>query len=171
MLNNSSTRIFIIDDDKIMSTVLKKEIEKTFEGAYMVVSTFDSGEQLEAYLGQMPDIAIVDYHLNSENKDAMNGLKIVEMIKKQSHATEVIMCSSEDRAEIAVKAMKAGAHDYILKNGLMFRKVNSAIFQCLRLKKLKGDLKAKAAKNNALFISLMLTLGTAAAVEVFRYLA
>lgn len=149
MIRNSPARIFIIDDDKMLSMVIRKEIEKTFEGGYVVVSTFESGEQSDIFLDQKPDIAIIDLQLNSVNKDAMNGLKIMEMIKKQSPDTEVIMCSSEDRADMAVKAMRAGAHDYIVKNELMLRKVNSSIFQCLRIRKLKSGLNDQAITDNA----------------------
>lgn len=144
MLNNSPTRIFIIDDDKMLSLVLKKEIEKAFEGGYITVSTFGSGEHADIYLSQKPDIAIVDFNLNSENKHAMNGLEIIEMIKERSPATEVIMCSSEEREEVPVQAMKAGARDYVLKNEQMFRKVSSAILQCLKVKKAEKEIEGSA---------------------------
>lgn len=159
--------IFVIDDDKMLTMALKNDIEKTFAQYHAVVSTFEAGEQIDSFANSRPDVVIVDYHLNSKYKDAMNGVKVIDMIRKESPDTEVIMFTSEEHAEIAVKALHHGAHDYIVKNDFMFRKLNMSVMQCIKLKQLKADVKSQKIKTNILAISLTLMAGALIALQIW----
>ncbi|MES2132288.1 MAG: response regulator [Bacteroidota bacterium] len=159
--------IFVIDDDKMLTMALKNDIEKTFAQYNAVVSTFEAGEQTSMFIKNGPDIAIVDYHLNSKNKDAMDGVRIIDMIKKESPDTEVIMFTSEEHAEIAVKALHHGAHDYVVKNDFMFRKLNMSVMQCIKLKQLKADIRSQKIKTSVLAVSLVLMAGALIALQIW----
>lgn len=155
MATNSQISIFIVDDDKMLGKALKNEIEKTFPKFNPVITTFESGEECQKAMGSKPNLAIVDYHLDSKIKNAMDGVKTIDMIKKNSPNTEVIMFTSEEKADIAVKAMHHGAHDYIVKNEFMFRKLNMSILQCLKLKELKTEV---SKSKNRVFILLFIVV-------------
>ncbi len=139
MAANNQINIFIVDDDKMLAKALKNEIEKTFPKLNPFISTFESGEECQKAIASKPDLVIVDFHMDSKVKNAMDGVKTIDMIKKHSPNTEVIMFTSVEKAETAVKAMQHGAHDYIVKNEHMFHKLNMSILQCLKLKDLKSE--------------------------------
>ena len=140
MKSNTITSIFIIDDDKLLTRTMKNELEQNFGKFNVEITTFESGEAVDVTKNNQPDVAIIDFHLNSENKTAMNGVKIIDMFRKKSPDTEIIMFTGEDNATIAVTAMHHGAHDYVVKDDSMFSKLNMAIYQCLKLKELKQEL-------------------------------
>jgi len=133
--------IFIVDDDKILSTVLKNEIRRNFPQENMMIYTFEAGELCESFIGNKPHIAIVDYHMNSRFKDAINGIEVIDLFKKESPDTNVILFTNEENIGLAVEAFEHGAHDYVVKNEFMFRRLNVALVQCLKLLKIKRDLK------------------------------
>lgn len=138
--------IFIIDDDKLLSHALRNEITNHFEDEKVLVSTFEAGELCEPFLKDKPDIAIVDYHLNSKFRDAKNGVEIIEMIKKHSPETEVILFTKDDNLGLAVEAFQNGANEYVVKNDYMFRRLNVAILQCLKYREIKLEQKWKKEK-------------------------
>jgi len=142
-MKSENINIFIIDDDKLLSHALKNEINNHFEDEKVTVRCFEAGELAEPFLKTKPDIAIVDYHLNSKFKDAKNGVEIIEMIKKQSASTEVILFTKDDNLSVAVEAFQNGANEYVVKNDYMFRRLNVAILQCLKYRELKLEMKWK----------------------------
>ena len=167
MASNNQISIFIVDDDKMLAKAIKNEIEKTFPKLSPVITTFETGEECEKAMSGRPDLAIVDYHLDSKKRDAMDGVKTIDMIKKLNKNTEVIMFTSEERAEIAVKAMHHGAHDYIVKNDLMFRKLTMAIFQCMKLRDLKSQVGKSRTNAIILLFLLVAVIGAVAAIQIW----
>ena len=167
MAPDNQISIFIVDDDKMLAKALKNEIEKTFPKLNPVISTFESGEECEKSIKTKPNLAIVDYHLDSKIKNAMNGVKTIDMIKKHSPDTEVIMFTSEEKADIAVKAMQHGAHDYIVKNEHMFRKLNMSLLQCLKLRDLKAEVSKSRTRVFILLFIVVAIIGAVASLQIW----
>jgi DNA-binding NarL/FixJ family response regulator len=167
MKNSNQVTIFIIDDDKLLTGVLKNELVKDFPQEDIVISVFEAGEQCELFLKEKPDIAIVDFHMNSKYRDAMNGIRIIDMIRTKSAGTEIIMFTREENAEVAMRALRHGAHDYIIKNDYMFQRLNVAMQQCIKLREIKRDLRIQ--KNRGLFavIIMVVLLGLATTIQFF----
>ena len=139
-MNTDQVTIFIVDDDKTLSTLLKNEIKRNFPKENIMIYTFEAGELCESFIANKPDIAIVDYHMNSRFKDAINGIEVIDLFKKESPETNVILFTGEENIGLAVEAFEHGAHDYVVKNEFMFRRLNVALVQCLKLRKIKQDL-------------------------------
>lgn len=169
MKNENGIQICIVDDDKMMATALKKELEETFKTFGVQVTTFETGELCQDAIrkNRIPDVAIVDYHLDSKYRDAMNGMKTIDMIKKESPDTDVIMFTSEENADIAVRAMHHGAHDYLVKNDHMFRKLNLSIYQCIKLKNLRKEVKKQRTMTTIAVVLVSLIVGAVAAIQIF----
>ncbi|HOZ86257.1 MAG TPA: response regulator [Bacteroidia bacterium] len=165
-MRSEQINIFIIDDDKILSHALKNEINNHFEDQKVNVRTFEAGELCEPFLKIKPDIAIVDYHLNSKFKDAKNGVEIIEMIKKQSPDTEVILFTKDDNLGLAVEAFQNGANEYVVKNDYMFRRLNVAILQCLKYRELKLELKWKKERRVIAMVLIGVLLSVAIACQI-----
>ncbi len=159
--------IFIIYDDKMLATALKSDLKRTFEDHNLTISLFGTGEESEDRISENPDVVIVDYYLNSKSREVMNGVNIINLVKQKSPDTEVIIFTAEEHADIAVRTMHHGAHDYIVKNDYMFRKLNMAVLQCLKLKRLKSEIRAQRVKSNILMVSMALMAGAFIALRLW----
>lgn len=122
--NDKHILIFLVDDNELYL----KSLEIQFlENAGLTIKTFLSGEACFQDISLKPDIIVLDYFLNSINKNAMDGLKTLVLIKAVSPGTHVIMLSAFEGAEVAVNCMKHGAFDYIVKNANTFLKLKESI--------------------------------------------
>jgi two-component system, OmpR family, response regulator len=88
----AAKKIFIVDDDMLLATMLADHLRSIFRHQVM---TFSTGEECLSRLKERPDLMILDYHLNSVENDAADGLRILEKIKKQDVHVHVIMLSSQ----------------------------------------------------------------------------
>jgi DNA-binding NtrC family response regulator len=160
--------MFIIDDDKMLATALKSDLERTFSDHDLQISVFATGEESREHIPGKPDLVILDYYPNSKNHEAMNSVEIIDLVRQKSSDTEVILISGEEHIDnIAGKAMEHGAHDYIMKDDYLFRKLNLSVLQCLKLKQLKTEIRAQRVKSNVLVVSMALMAGALIALQLW----
>lgn len=159
--------IFIVDDDRILTAVLKNEIRHNFPEENIVIYTFEAGELCESFLNSKPDIAIVDYHMNSRFKDAKNGIQVIDLFKEKSPETNVILFTREENIGLAVEAFDHGAYDYVVKNDFMFRRLNVAIVQCLKLREMKLDLRRQKQRGKMAVFIMTVLLACAMILQFF----
>ncbi len=159
--------ILIIDDDRMLATALKSDLERSFPDYGLQISLCETGEESRGAIAAKPDLAIVDYCLRGKNGDAMSGVQIVSMLKQQSPDTEVIIFTAEEQADTALNVIHQGAHDYIVKNDYMFRKLSMSVMQCMKLKQLKSQLRLQRAKSNILVVSMALMAGALIALRIW----
>lgn len=124
MTKEKNILIFLVDDDALYLKTLEVEFKQQSES---IIKTFATGEQCLENLSQNPDIIILDYHLNGIQKNAINGIEILDRIKKINPEIPVIMLSSQDQIEVAVNCMKHLAYDYIVKSETAFIRLQKAI--------------------------------------------
>jgi DNA-binding NarL/FixJ family response regulator len=115
-------KIFVVDDDEMLSMALEDYLERR---AHHDIHLFNTGEECLEHLDEHPDIIILDYNLNSVNKNAANGLIILESIKKHNGNVKVVMLSSQDATWIILQTVKAGAADYVVKDENAFERIAS----------------------------------------------
>ncbi|MDQ3050784.1 MAG: response regulator [Bacteroidota bacterium] len=146
-------KIFIVDDDPVLAEMLKDHLTKmTSYDVYV----FDSGEECLKNLSEKPGIIFLDYYLNSVNKDAMDGLEILQDIKKVDPEVDVVILSGQDKIEVAVKTMQYGAFDYIVKGESAFYRAEKVVFNIYRYKKLQGN--AAKYKNLSIWLAVGIIL-------------
>ena len=134
-MNNNKILLFLVDDDPLFLKSLEIEFGDNTES---VVQTYATGELCLENISQNPDVVILDYHLNSIDKNAINGLETLDSIKKANQAIPVVMLSSQDKIEVAVNCMKHQAFDYIVKSETAFirlQKIITTIFHYQKLEK------------------------------------
>jgi len=124
MTNEKKILLFLVDDDELF---LKSLIIDFADNTESVVQTFLTGEQCVENISQNPDVVILDYNLNSVDKNAINGLETLDRIKAINPLTPVIMLSSQDKIEVAVNCMKHQAFDYIVKSETAFVRLQKTI--------------------------------------------
>jgi DNA-binding NtrC family response regulator len=104
---NSIGKIFLLDDDELILSMLTRILKK--EG-YEIQAESNPLDVVNKIRTWSPDVVLLDIKLPGQN-----GLEILNEIKKQDIKTPVVMLTSDDTAEAAVKAMKLGAEDYLTK--------------------------------------------------------
>ena len=117
-------KIFIVDDDEMLTEALSDYLTRNINHD---ISIFHTGEELLKRVFEKPDVIILDFYLNTVNKDAANGLEILEAIQDHIQNTRVIMLSSQDSYVTATKTILKGALQYIIKDENAFEKIAESI--------------------------------------------
>jgi DNA-binding NtrC family response regulator len=137
MMNDNKILLFLVDDDALFLKSLEIEFGDNTES---VIQTYATGELCLENITQNPDVIILDYHLNSVDKNAINGLETLDRIKKVNQAIPVVMLSSQDKIEVAVNCMKHQAYDYIVKSETAFIRLQKTITTIFHYQKLEKAL-------------------------------
>jgi two-component system OmpR family response regulator len=130
--------VFVVDDDKNQATMVADYLGK-FKN--LTIKTFSSGEECLQNMNLDPQIIFLDYNFDKAGSGAMNGIKILDEIKKKNPAIEVVMFSGQEKIEVAVNTMKHGAFDYIIKNESSFHRSENVIINIIRKLKLESSVK------------------------------
>lgn len=103
-------RVLVIDDSRSMRAILSRilhdvgaEVDEAPDGRAAI-------ERLE--LGPLPDLALVDWHM-----PVMNGLEFVAAAhgRPEWRSMSIMMVTTESEQEQVVRALVAGAHEYLIK--------------------------------------------------------
>ena len=100
-------KILIIDDDNLVSASLKKALVKL---GYMVEVCLNGGESYDFIKRYDPDIILLDIYLTTHN-----GIELLSDFRKSGIKTPIVMITGYADVNIAVKAIKSGAQDFLLK--------------------------------------------------------
>lgn len=110
-------KVFVVDDDDMMAMALEDHLTRN---TLHEIHVFTTGEECIRNLRLQPDIIILDYNLNSVEKEAANGMKILEAIKKLNKEIPVILFSSQDAYSVALQSINKGATQYVIKDESAF---------------------------------------------------
>lgn len=122
-------KVLIIEDDKAIVDVLKMILEH--EG-YGIDFAFNGPSGIEKFNNNLPDIVLLDIKM-----PRMDGIEVLQELKKINSNPVVIMISGHGNIETAVQTTKLGAYDFIAKpfdvdrlkltiqNGLKYKKLVS----------------------------------------------
>jgi DNA-binding NarL/FixJ family response regulator len=124
MVSIQYKNIFVVDDNKMFSQMLKDHLS---QNPMFKVTLFKTGEDCLKNLYQNPDIIILDYYLNDVSKEAADGLEILTEIKRNLKLVHVIMLSSQERYGIALQSISKGAEQYVVKDKEAFSKIDAII--------------------------------------------
>jgi two-component system OmpR family response regulator len=120
MMNQNPT-IFIVDDEPLLSEMLTDYLMEKHPG--FTIKSFPTGESCLESLDEKPDAVVLDYYLNSKEKDAANGIDILKEIKKHNKTLPVIMLSSQKSYGTATKTIMYGAVHYVVKGQDAFEEI------------------------------------------------
>ncbi len=121
-------KVLIIDDDKDMQSLLSRIISS--EG-YETLVADDGKNALKEIKAHLPDVVLLDIKL-----PGMNGIKVLEEIKKIDRSLIVIMLTGYGDIKDAVHSMKLGAFNYITKP-FENREIIANIKNALRIRQLR----------------------------------
>ena len=101
-------RVFLVDDDELIVSMLSRALRG--EGYEVNSETLTFTAVVDKIAAWLPDVVLLDLKLPS-----ITGLEILEKVKTNQIDTQVVMLTSDDHVETAIKCMKLGAADYLTK--------------------------------------------------------
>lgn len=137
MQTKNKIKMFLVDDDALFLKSLEIEF---LDHADFDIQTFSTGELCIDSLNEKPDVIILDFHLDGIKKNAMNGLETLDKIKSFNNKTPVIMLSSQDKIDVAIKCMHHKATDYVVKSETAFFRLKQIITSILHSQKIEKQL-------------------------------
>lgn len=137
MKNENKIKLFLVDDDALYLKSLEIEF---LEHADFTIETYATGELCMSNLSRNPDVIVLDYHLDGIDRTAMNGLETLDKIKSANPDIPVIMLSSQDKIDVAIKCMHHKAFDYVVKSETAFMRLQKIITTIFSYKKMEKEL-------------------------------
>jgi DNA-binding NtrC family response regulator len=130
-INSSKPSLLIVDDDPQICTTLRGQLtEAGFE-----CQLASSGEAaLQAMQGRSFDAIISDL-----NMPGLSGLQLLEEARKEHSRSAFLLATGMDDVGVAIKAMKLGADDYLLKP-FRLQTVVTSLRLALQKKRLQREL-------------------------------
>lgn len=126
--------IVIIEDEEPHFQLMKRAILKEFPRS-SVHYFEEAGSCFQKIEVLHPDVIMVDYLM-----PGMNGIEFLEALHSGGKDIPVIMITGQGDEGIAVKAMKLGASDYLVKSADFFSLVPRIIQKVMRERELKNSL-------------------------------
>jgi len=105
------SRILVVDDQEFPRQAVVDLIEHEF--GVTAATAASAGEALAAMAEQAFDLIITDLKM-----DEMDGIQLLERVRSDHPGTEVIVVTGYGSIEDAVEAMRIGASDFVVKDGL-----------------------------------------------------
>ena len=100
-------KVLLIDDSADMIFTLTNTVKK--EG-FTVFTAGSGAEALEILNSHIIDLIFLDIGLPD-----INGIKLINLIRRITNDTDIVMLTGMNDAKTAIESLKAGAMDYILK--------------------------------------------------------
>ena len=104
-----STEILIIDDNSDIRNLINDSIK---DAGYKTRLAANYNQALNEIDKKLPDVAIIDVKLDKGDND---GLELLAHIKTKDQKIPVIIITGHANIEMAIKALKAGAFEFIEK--------------------------------------------------------
>jgi two-component system, LuxR family, response regulator FixJ len=101
-------RIYIVDDDADVRDSLQLLLSTQPETE---VAVFPSGDEfLDAAHALAPGVVLLDYYMPGRN-----GLEVLELLRDRTPPFATVMITAHEDVNVAVKALEAGACDFLEK--------------------------------------------------------
>ncbi len=137
MKNDNKIQLFLVDDDALFLKLLEIDF---LQHTNFTIKTFATGELCMANLTHNPDIIILDYYLDSIDKNAMNGLKTLDKINSFNPDIPVVILSSQNKIDVAINCIHHRAFDYLVKSQTDFLSLKKIITTIFHYKKMGKEL-------------------------------
>ncbi len=126
--NKNIISILLVEDEATEAEIINAYFKKSKEKFMLeIVNTGKKG--LEKINENLYHLILLDYHLPD-----MTGSEILEKIQSQNIMSPVIILTGMDDREIAVKTMKLGALDYLIKSAELYKTLPKLILEILEKK-------------------------------------
>ena len=126
-------KILIVDDERLVRWSLRQKCE---EWGYQVVEAAAGEPGLRLAQHESPDLVLLDVRMPD-----LNGLQVLEQLKKNGDAPAVIMITADPQLDDVKSALKLGAYDFIGKP-LDFEELHVTIQNALEASRLRSEVQS-----------------------------
>lgn len=133
--------ILVIDDDEFILSLLVTVLKKA---GYHVSSVRSGEEGLHLIERDPPDLVLTDYKM-----PGISGLEVVNELTRSKPGLPVIMLTGYGDVSLTVKAIQAGAYDFIekpIKNRELLESIKNGIYASIQSQSLKSVIAPHARK-------------------------
>ena len=102
-------RVLLSDDHTLIRGAMRLMVER-IEGVTVVAEAADGRAAVEQAIEHRPDIAMLDITMRE-----MNGIEALARIREAVPTTRILILSSHESADFVLRALRAGAHGYLVK--------------------------------------------------------
>jgi len=128
-------KILIVEDNIEDRRIYNHYLIQDTTNTYQILEATTGEEGLKLFADKHPELILLDFNLPD-----INGLEFIAKLKTSFHSLPpIIMLAKEGNEAIAVKAMKAGVQDYLIKekiNAESLRLVVCSVLKQARLQQL-----------------------------------
>ncbi|PWR10857.1 DNA-binding response regulator [Micromonospora acroterricola] len=103
-------RVVIVDDDPLVRGMLTMMLDGA-DGIVVVGEAADGGAAIAAVDRHMPDVVLMDIRM-----PGVNGITATERLRRRPRPPEIIVLTTFDTDEHVVRALRAGASGFLLKD-------------------------------------------------------
>lgn len=102
-------KFMLVDDSSTMRKIQRRTLEKL---GFADIIEAEDGQQALGLLQQPspPDFIITDWNMPN-----MNGLELVQAIRKDNKTIPIVMVTTEAEKSKVIQAIQAGISDYLIK--------------------------------------------------------
>ena len=147
----AAEKILIVDDERLVRWSLRQKCE---EWGYHVVEAAAGDPGLRLAQHESPDLVLLDVRLPD-----LNGIQVLEQLKKSPDAPAVIMITADPQLDDIKNALKLGAYDFIGKP-LDFEELRVTIKNALEachlrseVQSLRGEVRRHAGYHDVVAVS------------------
>ena len=126
-------KILVVDDERLVRWSLRQKCE---EWGYRVVEAAAGETGLRLAQIESPDLVLLDVRMPD-----MNGIQVLEQLKKSPDAPPVIMITADPQLEDVKSAIKLGAYDFVGKP-LDFEELRVTIQNALEANRLRTEVQS-----------------------------
>lgn len=159
MQNTKNPLIFIVEDSIVYKDLIVGHLQSKNFGN---IKIFKNGEKCIKKLYLKPDIIVLDYSYGG-----INGLELMQKVRQERPEIDFIFLSSQSEINVAIKIMKLGAADYIIKNEQAPYRLVCSIEQLLAITKKEKIRKGLNIGVVGFFAMLFLIIMTIILVSIF----
>ncbi len=109
-MSDNSIRILLADDHALVREGIRRVLEEE-PGLEVVAEAADGEEAVTLAREHRPDVAVLDITM-----PGASGFEVTARLKSEAPDTRVLILSMHDDAEYVMKAVRAGALGYLLKD-------------------------------------------------------
>ncbi len=127
--------LLLIDDSPEDRFIYINYLKKNNEFSFIVEESASGEEGLEICRSHKPDCLLLDYNLpDMDGLEVLSGLSPIRF--------PVIMLTGQGSQQVAVKALKSGAHDYLIKNEITPSLLTQTILSAIKIFKIEKEKQA-----------------------------
>lgn len=122
-------KILIIDDDKILSKILRDTFQTHAPDKYEVISAFDGEVGLTMALEQKPDLIMLDLVMPK-----LSGIEFLKKLREDERGKNIPVLVATQVSDLAKmsEGMELGVRGYIIKADYSIKEILSQIEEVLK---------------------------------------